>query len=76
VYGQTSRCFFTRAFYAALAAGDAPDVALSKGRSAIRVGDPARGGGARLLERDWILPVLTLAVPPEQCCPAHSTSTS
>jgi len=62
--------FFTRAFYAALAAGDAPDVALSKGRSAIRVGDPARGGGARLLERDWILPVLTLAVPPEQVLPS------
>jgi hypothetical protein len=55
---------FTRGFYAAIAAGDAPDVALRKGRVAIRV-----GGGARLLDRDWILPVLTLALPPDQVLP-------
>jgi hypothetical protein len=54
---------FTRGFYSALAAGVAPDVAIRAGRLAIR------DAGAGLLRRDWMLPVLTLSVPPDQVLP-------
>ena len=58
---------FSRGFYTAIAAGDAPDVALRKGRTAIIEGDTAPG--ANQLDRDWILPSLTLALPPDQVLP-------
>jgi hypothetical protein len=60
--------FFTRALYEALAADKPLDVAVGLGRQSILAGD-AQTAGANLLDRDWFLPVLTLAVAPDQVLP-------